>query len=132
MTFNFKEHIVTISGIIGSLGIIAGAWLAVDSRFANAEEVKGKFAENYIKQQELQANQSKTFHVMQREQKIFFQQLQISSLDDKIFYIEQKPKLTPQDKAMLSRLKDQRRDAVEMAKATMAVPSIDVAKMERR
>jgi hypothetical protein len=98
----FKKNIVTASSFLTSLGIVIAGWVAINNAYVHADEYKRD-----------QQTQVQAIKEMKQTSEIRFEQYQLQSIDDKIFYLEQKPKPTEQDRALLNRYNRQRGDAIQ-------------------
>lgn len=97
-----QNHIVAISATVAALGTILGGGLIIDSRYAHAQSVM----------QEL-GQQTQLIQNIRLENQLQAERLQLLSVEDRIFYLEQKEVRTPQDQAQLNRFHRAREDAVK-------------------
>jgi hypothetical protein len=96
-----RANLTALTATISSIAVLFGAWFFLDERYAHAEAVK-----------KIETEQVKQIQQLRQDQAVQYRKLRIDSLDDKIFYLEQKPNMTAQDKALLNRYQQQRKDEV--------------------
>jgi uncharacterized membrane protein len=98
----FKKNIVSAASLVTSLGVVVAGWATLNNTYVHAEEYKRE-----------QMTQVQAIKDLRRDTTIQFEQYQLQSIDDKIFYLEQKTKPTDQDKALLNRYNRQRGDVIQ-------------------
>lgn len=92
-----RDNITTVVSTISGVAFIIGTAFVIDERYAHAGEING--VKGLVTK-------------MQIQQQVDNSRLRIDLIDDRIFYLEQKPNKTNQDEATLKRLERQREDAV--------------------
>jgi len=97
-----RAHVVVLATTVTGIGTIIGSAFIVDSRYAHADQVKQN-----------QTEQVQMIQQLQQSSQIQFEQVQLMSIDDKIFYLEQKETLTPSDQAQLNRFYRNRDDIIK-------------------
>jgi hypothetical protein len=97
-----KSNVTIVTSVATFVTTVVGGFLFVDERYAHAAEITQQ-----------QTTQSRAIDGLRRDTAVQMEQLQLNSLDDKIFYIEQKEKKTPADEAQLNRFNRQRHDTAE-------------------
>ncbi len=114
-----KDNVLNLTTLITTLGIVFGGWFFIDERYAHAADFKEQQSAQVQAIQQLQTTQSAEIRLLQKDSNIRYRQLRIDSIDDKIFYLQQKPKMTEQDRALLDRYMRQREDEVRGLNAEM-------------
>jgi hypothetical protein len=103
-----KANLASLTATVSSIGVLFAAWLFLDERYAHAQTVK------LIETQQVQQMQQ-----LRKESQIQYRKLRIDSIDDKIFFLEQKHPRTAQDEALLNRYRKQREDEAREMRTEM-------------
>lgn len=99
---SIKANATAITSIVTFVVSVVGGFIVIDDRYAHAAD--------YVQQQNSQTRTIQQFRV---DTAIQLEQLQLNSIDDKIFYLEQKVNRSVADEAQLNRFERQRQDVVE-------------------
>lgn len=99
-----KEHIGAITTLISTVGIIIGGFIFIDERYAHAGELKEQLSQ--IQQ-------------IRKDNAVQYRRMKIDSIDDKIFFLEIKRDMSPEEAALLGRYKRQREDEQRMLREEM-------------
>ena len=113
-----KANATVLSSVVTFVATVAGGIIFVDNRYAHAQSITQQ-----------QTATSHAIENLRTESQIQFENMQINSLDDKIFYLEQKTTKTPGDQAQLNRFQRQRQDSVDRVRSLQArVPPTTVSR----
>lgn len=107
-----RSHVVGISTTVTSIVAILGAVFLIDGRYAHADAVQKVYTE-----------QAQVIEQLRQDGKVQFEQIQLISLEDRIFYLEQKADKNAQDQAQLNRFYRQREDAVRRIDRLLGSPN---------
>jgi hypothetical protein len=90
---------------------VTGGFMFVDDRYAHAADYT-----------QAQTTQTKQIDRLRVDTAIQLEQIQLNSIDDKIFYLEQKTSRTSADVAQMNRFIRQRQDTTERIRAIQQNP----------
>lgn len=108
-----KDNFQTVGTIIGFVTTIVGGAIAIESRYAKAEDIKAIKEFQYRSHEQLRFEQKQSVDVLRKQ-----------SIEDKLFELRLKQNPTQVDRALIQRYEDQLKEVTSRLNATPPPPPL--------